>query len=97
MLSKSFRDTIEQVVRVTTALDLEKSILEEFLNQTIQEKEELQKTMSEKKALLTHVRTQEKLHKQAIVEMQQASENLAASIVKMKKKSPDYRAEFSGR
>jgi septal ring factor EnvC (AmiA/AmiB activator) len=93
-LIKVFRATIDQVVRAKTALDLEKSILEEFLTQTIQEKEKLQKTKSEQQALLAHIRTQEKLHKQAIIEMQQASENLAASIVKMKKKSPIIEQSF---
>jgi len=93
-LIKIFRTTIDQVVRVKTALDLEKSILEDFLTQTIQEKEELHKTKSDQQALLAHIRTQEKLHKQAILEMQQASENLAASIVKMKKKSPIIERRF---
>ncbi len=83
---KDYQDTIEKLVRVTAALDLEKSVLEDFINQTVYEKEVLQKTMLEKKSLLTHVRTQEKLHKQAIVEMQQASEQLSESIVSIKNK-----------
>ncbi len=84
---KVYRDTIKELVRTKTALDLEKSVLEEFIHQTRQEKEVLEKTVTEKKALLTHVRTQEKLHQQAIVEMQQASEKLAQSIVEIKNKT----------
>ncbi len=91
---KVFKDTIETLVRVTTALDLEKSVLEDFLNQTVHEKDVLQKTMSEKKALLTQVRTQENLHKQAISEMQQASDGLAESIASMKNKVQIYEQKF---
>ncbi len=83
---ESYRKTIEKLVKVTTALDLEKSVLEDFIDQTVQGKELLQKTKDEKSELLTHVRTQEKLHKQAIIEMQQASEHLAESIVSIKNK-----------
>ena len=91
---KEYQDTIEELMRVTAALDLEKSLLEDFINQTVHEKEVLQKTMVEKKALLTHVRTQEKLHKQAIVEMQQASEHLSESIVSIKSKGQRYEQRF---
>lgn len=91
---KVYKETIEKLVRVTAALDLEKSVLEDFFNQIVQEKEILKKTKSEKEALLTHVRTQEELHKQAIVEMHQASELLAESIVSMKNKSQIYEQIF---
>lgn len=91
---KVYKETIEKLVRVTAALDLEKSVLEDFFNQIVLEKDILKKTKSEKEALLTHVRTQEQLHKQAIVEMHQASELLAESIVSMKNKSQVYERNF---
>jgi septal ring factor EnvC (AmiA/AmiB activator) len=91
---KVYKETIEKLVRVTAALDLEKSVLEDFFNQIVQEKEILKKTKSEKEALLTHVRTQEELHKQAIVEMHLASEVLAESIVSMKNKNQIYEQNF---
>ena len=91
---KVYRDTIEQLTRVTAALDLEKSVLEDFIKQTVQEKEILETTTSDKKALLTHVRTQEKLHQQAIKEMQKASEDLAKSIVSMKNEGQIYQQKF---
>ncbi len=91
---KVYRETIDELVRVTTALDLEKTVLVDFFKQAVEEKETLQMTMEEKKALLTHVRTQEKLHKQAIVEMQQASDDLAESIVAMKHKGQIYEQDF---
>jgi septal ring factor EnvC (AmiA/AmiB activator) len=91
---KAYRETIDELVRLTAALDLEKLVLEDFIEQNLREKELLQKTMIEKKTLLTHVRTQEKLHKQAIVEMQQAADNLAESIVSAKSKSLIYEQKF---
>lgn len=91
---KVYQDTIEELERATVALDLEKSVLEDFFNQIIEEKEILKKTKADKKALLNHVRTQEKLHKRAIVEMQQASKELADSIVSMKNKGQIYEQGF---
>lgn len=84
---KAYRDTIDQLVRTTTALDLEKSVLNDFFEQNVQEKEELQKATIEKKNLLTQVKTQEQLHEQAIIEMQQASDDLAKSMASLKRKS----------
>ncbi len=81
---KAYRDTIENLIRVTTALGLEKAVLADFIEQAVLEQENLRKAKADKKTLLNHIRTQEKLHKQAIVEMQEASENLARSIVSVK-------------
>ena len=92
-LIKTYHNTIEELVRITVALELEKSILEDFFSQIVQEKEILKKTTSEKKTLLTHVRTQEKLYQLAIVEMQKASEELVESIVSMKNKGQIYKKQ----
>lgn len=89
-----YRETIDQLVRVTTALDLEKAVLNDFIEQTVQEKEALQKTTTEKKTLLTHIQTEGKLHEQAIVEMQQASDAFAKSIVAIKSKSQVVQQKF---
>ena len=84
---RAYRQTIDQLVRMTRALDLEKSVLDDFISQTVQEKEALQKTTTAKKDLLSQVQTQERLHEQAIIEMHQASRDLAKSIVAVKPKS----------
>ena len=91
---KVYRETIDQLVRVTAALDLEKSVLKDFMEQTVLEKEALQKTTVEKKTLLTHVQTEGKLHEQAIVEMQQASDVLAKSMVSVKSKNQVVQQKF---
>lgn len=89
-----YRETIDELQRVKDALTLEKSVLEEFIVQARQEEELLAETKVEKRSLLTHVRTQTRLHKQAIEEMQQASQKLADSIVAIKSKSQVYEEGF---
>ncbi len=84
---KVYRETIKEIERAKTTLDLEKSILQEFLNLAVAEKAILENTKSEKHILLTQVRTQAKLHKQAIDEMQQASDDLTKSMVAIKSKN----------
>ncbi|MBU1568769.1 MAG: peptidoglycan DD-metalloendopeptidase family protein [Proteobacteria bacterium] len=84
---KVYRETIKEMERAKSALDLEKSILQEFHNQEFAEKAILENTKAEKHILLTQVRTQSKLHKQAIDEMQQASDDLTRSIVAIKSKN----------
>jgi murein hydrolase activator len=89
-----YGETIKELLRVKSALDLEKSILQEFIDQTIAEKDILETTKTEKHILLTQVRTQTKLHKQAIEEMQRASDDLTKSIVAIKNKNQDEDQNF---
>ena len=91
---KVYRETISDLERATEALTLGKSILEEFVVQATLEEDVLEDTKTEKRSLLTHIRTQTKLNKQAIEEMQQASENLANSIVAIKNKNETYEEGF---
>jgi len=91
---KVYRETISDLERATEALTLGKSILEEFVVQATLEEDILEDTKTEKRSLLTHIRTQTKLNKQAIEEMQQASENLADSIVAIKNKNETYEVGF---
>ena len=84
---KAYRETIHELERTKSALDLEKAVLQEFINQTVAEQEILESTKAEKHLLLTQVRTQTKLHKQAMEEMQQASDDLTKSIVTLKSKN----------
>ncbi len=84
---KVYKETIREIERAKSALDLEKSVLQEFINQTVAETEILEKTKEDKHILLTQVRTQTKLHKQAMDEMQQASDSLTNAIVAIKNKN----------
>ncbi len=83
---KVYRETIKGLERAKAALDLEKAVLENFITETVGEKEILEDTKAEKHILLTQVRTQTKLHKQAKEEMHQAAEDLTQAIVAIKSK-----------
>jgi len=82
-----YGETIKELERARSALDLEKSVLQEFINEAVAEKEILENAKADKHILLTQVRTQTKLHKQAIEEMQRASDDLTKSIVALKSKN----------
>jgi septal ring factor EnvC (AmiA/AmiB activator) len=84
-----FRDTIHEIERKKTALSLEKTVLQDFITQTANEKQILEATKADKRLLLTQVRTQTTLHKKAKEEMQQASNALSKSIVSLKSKIPE--------
>ncbi|MFW2365718.1 MAG: murein hydrolase activator EnvC family protein [Desulforhopalus sp.] len=84
---KEYQTALKDVVRVKKALDLEKTVLEDFLQQTTLEKERLEDIKNEKNRLLTHIRTQNILHQQAIKEMLLASEELSKSILEIKSKN----------
>lgn len=91
---KVYRETIRDLERAKDALTLEKSLLEEFIIQEKKEGSILEETKTEQGSLLAHIRTQTSLHKQAIEEMQQASEKLADSIVAIKNRNEVYEEDF---
>ena len=90
-----YRKTISNLERAKTALSLEESVLQDFKDQVVKEKQEIIRTTSEKKNLLLHIRTQAKLNKQAIIEMQQTSEALSGALVALKKKTNAQEYRFS--
>lgn len=83
---KDYRETIEELERAVDALILEEALQEEFIFQETREKTKLDQIRQEKETLLTHIRTQAKLHEQAIVEMAKASESLTSALKALKVK-----------
>ncbi len=79
-----YRETIGDLERARKALTLEKYVLQNFIDQVLQERKKITTTKNEKQQLLVHIRTQAKLHKQAIREMQQAAEKLSGALVALK-------------
>ena len=92
---QKYLETINEIERTKTALDLEKGVLQEFIKQLVEENEILGQTKNDKQLLLTHVRTKAKLNKQAIDEMQRASEDLSRSIVSIKSKRQVFDQGFT--
>jgi murein hydrolase activator len=90
-----YKQTISEMERTKNALDLEQAVLQGFIAQAAEEKELLESAKDEKHSLLTQVRTQTKLHKQAIQEMQQAADELNKSIVDIKSKYQSEERSFA--
>ncbi len=85
-LIETYRHSIDELERAQKAYILEKSLLQEFIAQEEDEKNQIDATILDKKNLLALIRTKTKLHQQAIKEMRDASENLTSSLVVMQKK-----------
>lgn len=85
-LLQQYRQTIEGLEQTKKALTLEETLLDTFIKQTSQEKEDIEQTRQEKNELLAQIRTQTKLHEQAAQEIKKAAVNLSAQIATMKQK-----------
>jgi murein DD-endopeptidase MepM/ murein hydrolase activator NlpD len=72
--------------KVREALTLEKTLLQEFIAQEEQERNQVDATKREKENLLVLIRTQTKLHEKAIKEMADAAGKLTSSLLVMQKK-----------
>ncbi len=82
----TFRHTITELEAAIETLELEEALLEEFIAQNANERAKLDDIRQEKEVLLARIRTQQKLHQQAIEEMQQASASLSSSLQVLEKK-----------
>ncbi len=82
----TYRHTIGELERAIETLELEEALLEEFIAQNDREREKLGEIRQEKELLLVRIRTQQKLHEQAIEEMRQASASLASSLQVLQRK-----------
>ena len=79
-----YRKSIDELERVAKSLNLEKSVLNDFIVQTQIEQKSIDATKEEKETLLHRIRTQSKLHSQAIAEMEKAATELSASLLALK-------------
>ena len=91
----SYRDKIDQIQRAKNACDLEKAILDGFLNQTVAEQKTTQALKDEKEHLLALIKTEQKLHDTAIAEMAAAANKLSASLMALKKEEQSSEQNFS--
>lgn len=79
-----YRKSINNLEQATKALNLEKNVLNDFINRAIAEQKAIDATKTEKENLLQHIRTQSKLHKQAIDEMEKAAAELSTTLLALK-------------
>ncbi|KAB2890557.1 MAG: peptidoglycan DD-metalloendopeptidase family protein [Desulfobulbaceae bacterium] len=82
----TYRTNIGNLERITRSLVLEKNILSDFIAEVVAEKVSIDDTRKEKERLLHLIRTQSKLHQQAIRELEKAAEDLTASLLALKEK-----------
>ncbi|GBE13810.1 murein hydrolase activator NlpD precursor [bacterium BMS3Bbin14] len=79
-----YRKAIVQLQRAREAQALEKTVLENFIVRTVQERKTLADLRGAKKQLLALVRTRKGLYEQALREMQKAEANLTRSLTRLK-------------
>lgn len=82
----TYRHTIGELEQAIDTLELEKALLQEFIAQNETERRKLGELRQEKEVLLTRIRTQQKLHQQAIEEMEQARSSLTSSLQVLERK-----------
>lgn len=82
----TYRHTIGELGMSVETLELEEALLEEFISQTVDEKSNIGLIRQEKETLLIRIRTQTKLHKQAIAEMEKAASTFTSSLQILEKK-----------
>jgi len=84
---KHYRETLTLLQQTRDTLNLEKSILDDFIHEAKNKHEAINKTVQEKEALLAQIKTQKELHEQAIVEMEKAANELSDSLNTLKEKN----------
>lgn len=82
----TYRHTIEEIEKAKSALLIEQTLLEDFIQQALVEKQNIDVIRQEKETLLTHIKSQTNLHKQAILEMEKASRELTSSLTVLESK-----------
>ncbi len=90
----TYKHTIQELSNAKELLTLEKNLLKEFIIQAKEEEERIDETKKEKLTLLEHIRTQTKLHQQAILELQRASAQLTSSLQHMQIKKETFQKGF---
>lgn len=81
-----YRKTIDKLEQTTKTLSLEKTVLTDFISQAVAEQNVIDAIKIQKETLLHRVRTQSKLHEQAIAEMEKAADDLSAALLALKTK-----------
>lgn len=90
----TYRSTIVELEQAIDSLKLQESIFEELIAENRQEQQTLDGLKQEKEQLLSRIRTQTKLHEQAVVEMEDAADELTASLKGLKKQEKQLEEGF---
>ena len=82
-----YRESITLLQQTKDTLNLEKSILDDFIHEAKAKHDAINKTVHEKETLLAQIKTQKELHEQAIAEMEKAAKELSKSLSTLKAKN----------
>ena len=89
-----YRDTVATLHRVKYAQELEKSLMQDFIEQAEEEKKVLHTLRMDKETLLTRIKTQKGLYELALKEMRKAEFDLGQTLAGIKKKQEIKRIGF---
>ncbi len=90
----TYRSTIVELEQAIESLQLQESIFEELIGENKEEQRTLDGLKQEKEQLLSRIRTQTKLHEQAVAEMEEAADKLTASLKGLKKQEKQLEEGF---
>lgn len=88
-LFDNYRESIEQLTQARDEHEKESILLNEFIANAVEQQQELDSLLEDKRVLLKKIKTQKILHEQAIKELKKAEEDLRITLVKLKRKR-DY-------
>lgn len=83
---RKYKETIDELEAARRALKLEQGLLEEFITQANEKKEDIRQARQEKALLLDRIANQAALHEQAIKEINEAKAGLRTSLLSLRKK-----------
>jgi len=86
MIFDEFRESIEQLTLARDAHEKESILLNEFISNAVEQQQELDSLLDEKRELLEKVKTQKILHEQAIKELKKAEIELRNTLIKLQQK-----------
>ncbi len=85
-LFNDYRESIEQLTLARDAHEKESLLLSEFISKAVEQQQELDSLLNEKRDLLAKVKTQKILHERAIREMKKAESELNTILARLQKK-----------
>ena len=88
-LFDNYRESIELLTQARDEHEKESILLNEFIANAVEQQQELDSLLEDKRVLLKKIKTQKILHEQAIKELKKAEEDLRITLVKLKRKR-DY-------
>jgi septal ring factor EnvC (AmiA/AmiB activator) len=93
-LIEMYRKSISGLQQSKDTLNLEKTVLDDFIALAKEKQETINSVKLEKEILLTQIKTQKELHNQAITEMVKANDSLTASLDSLKKENELFNQGF---